>query len=326
MEIKIRIQNNNKILKVLNPNDSLSKIRLELIDTISFPFIFKDSDENDISKEKEPEIILKDILDGKNLYLGKEVINRVMLGKKLNSRNGLDFYEYPQKILTKEEKDASTNILVIGATGTGKSAWINSLINYLQDIQLEEKGRYFLLDENRNNRYYEKNEPLVYNIEPTKLFMNPIRLIDTPGFGDVRGIKYDTKLIDDLKNLFQGPDINNVNAICIFFSALQSRVAYPLHILNCISLFDKEIKNNIIFIFTFADNFKNIPALETIKYQKNSFHQILGDIEQCPYFAFQNNVYYSNNRALVEYFYEGNNKSFRNLLKYIISLKRVSLK
>ena len=41
----------------------------------------------------------------------------------------------------------STNILVIGETGHGKSTWINALINYLQGIQIEEKIRYNLFNE-----------------------------------------------------------------------------------------------------------------------------------------------------------------------------------
>ena len=54
MEIQLHLRSNGKILKVLNPNDSLSKIRKELKDAIDFPFIFRDSYENDIPKEKEP--------------------------------------------------------------------------------------------------------------------------------------------------------------------------------------------------------------------------------------------------------------------------------
>ena len=256
MKIKVNLGNKGKIKMDLNPNNSLSEIRKELLEIITFSFIFKDSDENDIPKEKEPEIILKDILDGKNLYLGKEVVNRVMLGKKVNFRNGLVFYEYPQRIFTNEEMDSSTNILVIGETGNGKSTWLNCLINYLHDIQLEEKGRYVLFGESRNYRYNEMDKPVVYNIEPTKLFMNPIRLIDTQGFGDVRGPNYDLKLIEDIKNLLQGPDLNNINAICIFLKASERRNGRHAHMLNgYLSLFEEEIRNNIIIILTFVSDF-----------------------------------------------------------------------
>ena len=59
----------------------------------------------------------------------------------------MDIYEYPLIKLTEREIASSTNILVIGETGHGKSTWINALINYLQGIQLEEKIRYNLFNE-----------------------------------------------------------------------------------------------------------------------------------------------------------------------------------
>ena len=95
--------------------------------------------------------------------------------------------------------------MVLGETGVGKSTWINSFINYVEDIQLEKDERYYLFDEKRNPEEYQKKygkKPigsnvtdihLIYNIGATKLFDNPIRIIDTPGFGDLRGHKYEEK-------------------------------------------------------------------------------------------------------------------------------------
>ena len=304
----------------------MSEIRKELIKIIIFVFIFGDADENDIPKEKEPEIILKDILDGKNLYLGKEVVNRVMLGKKVYSNNGLDFYEYPQRILTNEEKDSSNNILAIGEMGVGKTTWINSLINYLQDIQLEEKGRYILCDESGKKWDGIMEKPIVYNIEPTKRFMNPIRIIDTQGFGYINGINNDKKIIENIKNLLQGPEINSINAICMFFAASVTRLINYKNIINqYISLFDKEIRNNIIIIFTFTSGLEYISALEILKDKHNYLSQILGGIEKYPYFKFDNKNYFRGDMNHDNLIHESNKKNFRHLLKYIISLKRVSL-
>lgn len=46
--------------------------------------------------------------------------------------------------------------------------------------------------------------PKVYNIQPSKLYSNPIRLIDIAGFGGTSGIKYDEKIADYIKRLFEG--------------------------------------------------------------------------------------------------------------------------
>lgn len=56
----------------------LSKIRKDLLDTVTFPFIFVDDDDKEIPKEKETSIKLEDILDGKNLNLKKERLNQKM--------------------------------------------------------------------------------------------------------------------------------------------------------------------------------------------------------------------------------------------------------
>ena len=86
-------------------------------------------------------------MDGKNLYLKKEKIKRTMLGEKVEIKNGLDFYVYPQIELSDIEKKRSSNLMVIGETGVGKSTWLHCFINYLQGIQIEENNRYYLFDE-----------------------------------------------------------------------------------------------------------------------------------------------------------------------------------
>ena len=79
-----------------------------------------------------------------------------MLGNILEKKYGLDIYLYPQTNFTKEEKDKSTNIMVIGETGTGKSFWLHNLVNYIQNIQLEENNRYYLFDEKNLGDQYDK--------------------------------------------------------------------------------------------------------------------------------------------------------------------------
>lgn len=134
-----------------------------------------------------------------------------MKGTKLANKNKLDFYLYPQPNLTNEEKKNSINIMLIGETGVGKSTWLHCLLNYIQNIELEENNRYFLFDEIGLEAEYEKkydkkpfvasvtNNPTIYNIEPTNIYKYPIRIIDTPGFGP----KNDQKIFSDIKNLIE---------------------------------------------------------------------------------------------------------------------------
>ena len=262
-----------------------------------------------------------------------------MLGRKAESKNGLDFYIFPPRNLSNEERETSSNIMIIGETGVGKSTWIHSFINYMQSIQLEENERYYLFDEKSIQEEYEKKHgkklegcsvtdvPAIYNIEASNLFKNPIRLIDTAGFGDTRGPKYDEKITEDIRNLFEGSEIETLNAVCLIFKANQTRSTDRLKMVmnKLFSLFGNEIKNNIIIIFTFADNFKKIEAVNTLKDKKGPFYEILGDIENLPYFAFNNMAYFTSDRDEVQKIYENNTKNFGSLLKKIFSLKRISL-
>ena len=338
-KIKINLDDKGKKDMELNTESLLTDIRKELLDIVTFPFIFADEDEKEIPKEKESKTKLEDILDGKNLYLKKEKINRVMLGPKVETKNGLDFYVYPQVELTNEEKDTSSNIMVIGETGVGKSTWIHSFINFMQGIQIEENNRYYLFDEKKLQAEYQKkygkkeegcsvtDSPAIYNIEPSLLFNNPIRLIDTAGFGDTRGPKFDEKITEDIQKLFESSEIENLNAVCLIFKANETRAhdRAKAVINKLFSLFGQEIKNNIIIIFTFADDFKDIQALKTLKDKSSPFNQILGDIEDLPYFAFNNKAYFTDDKDGFNKVYENNTKNFGSLLKYIFSLKRISL-
>ena len=263
----------------------------------------------------------------------------MILGQKIESINGLDFYLYPQKNLTKEELNKSLNLLCIGETGVGKSTMIHSFINYIQQIQFEETVRYLLFNEKYQTEQYEKvngkkpigfsttNEPSIYNIESSTLCENPIRLIDTEGFGSTKGIEYDKKAFNNIKNLFKNSDIESINAICLFLKANETRNHLSLlYILNYIlSLFGDRAIKNIIIIFTFCDNTNNIPSLENLKRNNSPLNNFFNNLDDIDYFAFNNIAFFiNNNNFLLEREYNQNLQSFYKMIKYIKTLKRIS--
>ena len=145
---KIKIHEGDKVIKEieLDKESILSDIRNKLENEIKFDFRFL-NEEEEIKREDESAKTLDDILDGKNLYLKKEIFKRTMLGEKVETKNGLDFYVFPQEELTYTEDQRSINIMIIGETGIGKSTWLHCFLNYLQGIQIEEKNRFYLFDE-----------------------------------------------------------------------------------------------------------------------------------------------------------------------------------
>ena len=96
-KLKIHLDEKGKIEKEMDDEMSLADARKELLDLITFPFVFADEDENEIPKDKEVNTMLKDVLYGKNLLVKKEKIIRKMLGVKCESKNGIDFYVYREQ-------------------------------------------------------------------------------------------------------------------------------------------------------------------------------------------------------------------------------------
>ena len=152
--------------------------------------------------------------------------------------------------------------------------------------------------------------------------MQPLRIIDTPGFGDIRGQEYDEIKVHDIINLLKNSDIEYLNAICLMFKANQNRVTVRFNmIINQIfSLFGEDIKNNIIILFSFADDFNNILALNILKDKNCIFCSLFGD-DKFHYFTFNNFAYFSNNKNEIKYIYNANTKNFSNFFEYISLLK-----
>lgn len=345
-----QFSNKMKIVKVgLNRNDSidinvdlsknLKKTRITLDKIFNFPYVFLDEEENEIEKEREKLITINDILDGKNLHIKKEKKKRLILGRKLYSKNDLDFYLFPKIELTDEQKQQSSNIMLVGETGVGKSLWTHSLINYFLNIEIDENIRYLLFDEEIKQKEYEQkygkksigcsktDEPEIYDIEPGILYNNPIRLIDTSGFGDTRGYKYDQKIIKDIQNLFQTSKLEKLNAVCLFFKTSETRLheRFKNVLEKIFSILGKELKKNIIIIFTFADSFDDLPIINTLKDKTSPFSKNLGNIDDFPYFAFNNMAFFSKDINSFGNSYQNNINNFKNFLKYISNLSPISL-
>ena len=136
--VRIYLEEDLIVTLELKTDISLEKVREILLAHINFDYIFLlDDEKTEVSKNEESDWKLKDVLYGKRLYIKKVIKKREMLGEKIESKNGIDYYVYPEYEFTEEEKRKSSNIMVIGETGVGKSTWLHCFINYLQGIELE---------------------------------------------------------------------------------------------------------------------------------------------------------------------------------------------
>ncbi|KAG8148133.1 hypothetical protein E2320_022832 [Naja naja] len=162
-------------------------------------------------------------------------------------------------------------ILVMGATGCGKTTLINGMINYILGVQWENNFRFKLIHEitQRSEAGSRTSAVTAYVVNHQKGFRIPysLTIIDTPGFGGTRDAEQD-KLVDkQLLEFFSIPGgIDHVDAICL---VAQSFLAHSTHAQkhvfdSMLTVLGKDLKDNIQLLITFADG-GTPPVLEALK-------------------------------------------------------------
>ena len=102
----------------------------------------------------------------------------------------------------------SKTILLLGATGSGKTTMINAMINYILGVEWKYPFRFMLIDEvlrGGSQAHSQASEVSVYDLNYRDGFRIPFSLtiIDTPGFGDTEGIASDNEIPAKIKKLFE---------------------------------------------------------------------------------------------------------------------------
>ncbi|XP_075779179.1 uncharacterized protein LOC112543713 isoform X2 [Pelodiscus sinensis] len=213
--------------------------------------------------------------------------------------------EHPKYRLGKETLEIPNKvIMVMGATGSGKTTLINGMINYVLGVQWKDEFRFKLIHEttNRSQAESQTSEVTAYEVNHTKGFQVPysLTIIDTPGFGDTRGIDHDKEIIRKVQEFFSTPGaIDHIDAVCFVVQASLARLTHAQRYVfdSVLSVFGKNIKDNILILVTFADG-QTPPVLETIK---RADVPCAKDAQGNPvYFKFNNSALFSCNAAADE--------------------------
>ena len=194
-------------------------------------------------------------------------------------------------------------ILIIGATGSGKSTLINGMINYILDVEWDDEFRFKLIEETAPGQkakqaFSQTSWITAYTIHHRKGFRIPYNLtiIDTPGFGDTAGIMRDKEITKQIRKFFSTPGdkgIDHIDAVCfVMQSSLPRLTPTQKYIFDSVlALFGKNIKDNILMLFTFADGQKP-PALCGLQEAKLSYKT---------YHKFNNSALFAKNNAADEW-------------------------
>ncbi|KAH7161115.1 hypothetical protein EDB81DRAFT_943841 [Dactylonectria macrodidyma] len=165
--------------------------------------------------------------------------------------------EFEQSIPAARTQDRDNTIVVVfaGSSGHGKSTEINAFISYLLGGEPTDFARIMVIDDSGANQWQSVTQYVTcYRIRPlSPLFQGKTLLIvDTPGYGDARGIERDAFVTAAMSEFFK--TIEHVNAIIFTCRANEVRTTFLSPISTYVfSLFAKDVRSCPRTIYTFSD-------------------------------------------------------------------------
>ncbi|XP_060557458.1 uncharacterized protein LOC132717894 [Ruditapes philippinarum] len=159
-------------------------------------------------------------------------------------------------------------IMLVGATGTGKSTLVDGIVNYALGVQWDDPFRFTVKDVEQK---VEAEWITCYTLNPEmgSRLDYPLNIIDTPSFGDTRGLKRDQEIVQQISQLFtekKPKGVTFIDAVCFLIKAPDARLTDVQNYVfqSIMSLFGKDIENNFCSLVTFADGI-DPPVLAALK-------------------------------------------------------------
>ncbi|EDR28199.1 hypothetical protein, conserved [Entamoeba dispar SAW760] len=288
---------------------------------------------NTISPGISPSYILKPYTSPNNTIDIPEKNIPIKGSKQLKNQGGgkLKIYLYPNEPFNPKDENDAIAILVVGQTGSGKTTLLNSFVNALYGIKITDDFRYIIINEDnleqsKDQSKSQTSKVSIYNIKRTKR-TPPIKIIDTPGFGDTRGIEHDMKITNEIKETFE-TKVLDLNAICFVAQSSNARLTVNQKYIfnNIINLFGKDVKKNFIAMLTFCDG-KKPQAINALQSQDCVFSSIIPEIDKPWYLKFNNSAIYDDDikDGFTQMFWELGMKSFDEFIEKLKKLPRKSL-
>ena len=260
----------------------------------------------------------------KKLPGGPPTVYQVSLSQTFSSKDdNIRKFDFGKPV---QSKKCDKVLMVVGATGSGKTTVLNGLFNFILGVKWNDQYRFRLVDE--SSQVEGKTQATsqtswitsytIHQIYGSK-FPYSLTIIDTPGFGDTQGIKRDKEITEQIRKFFSTVGeigIDHIDAVGFVVQAALPRLTHTQTYIfdSVLSLFGKDIKDNIFLFLTFADGQKPaaLAALELAKIPYRS------------YFKFNNSAMFVDSGANAsddddeenfdEMFWKMSNKSYKKFL------------
>lgn len=192
-------------------------------------------------------------------------------------------------------------LMLVGATGSGKTTLINGIVNYIMGVKWDDPFRLKLITENggKSQAHSQTTWISAYKLHKTAGSALPytLTIIDTPGFGDTKGLLRDQEIAAQIKELFSlkgDCGVDQIHGIGFVAQAPLARLTPPQKYIfdSILAIFGKDIGDNIFMMVTFADG-QRPPLLDAVKEANIPF---------CKSFKFNNSTWFADNSSVGESF------------------------
>ena len=259
------------------------------------PTTHEDDDPSTVREEMLNSLVEHSMLHER---VGKLKIHKLELREVCSDKHAkLKKFEYGKTHFAKSKKKEKV-VMLVGATGSGKTTHINSMINYYFGVEYEDNFRFKLITEEdngkRNQAHSQTSWITAYTILHQKGFKvdYTLTIVDTPGFGATRGINRDNEITKQIRKFFissgnQGIDHIDVVAFVAQSSLPTLTVTQKYIFEQILALFGKDIGQNIYLMLTFADG--KVPQVLTGIQEARLPYQ--------EYFKFNNSIIFDDNQS-----------------------------